>query len=76
MSRHEVRMALLDYAREWNSGLLDNRQSEVQALLKACRPARSPMWRWGVFQQLAFALVVGNARHRDIYLDLLTGGGS
>ena len=79
MSRHEVRMALLDYAREYNAGALERRQSEVQALLEACRPDRSPMWRWAMFTSLAGAEARGGIPTRDQLLKSLTtvpGGGS
>lgn len=75
MSRHEVRAALLDYAREWAAGTADRKQGEIQALLAACRPDRSPMWRWAVFTILAKAVRMGSTNAQADHLDLLTARG-
>ena len=73
---NDTRTALLTYAREWNAGTADNRQGEIQALLAACRPDRSPMWRWAVFIIIAKAVRMGSTNAQADHLDLLTGGGS
>ena len=71
----DARAALLDYAREWAAGPVG--ESEIQALLAALRPDRSPMWRWGVFENLASAVALADPVARDWCLGhLAPGGGS
>lgn len=70
----DVRTALLTYARDWNNGLLYTRQGEIQKLLAARQPSKSPMWRWRTFELLVEAVVTGDKTGRDDYLDELAGG--
>ncbi|GAA2092509.1 hypothetical protein [Actinomadura alba] len=72
----DARVALVAYAIDWPTGVLNNRQSEIKALLAACRRDRSPMWAWGVFQNLVTAMEHTDTEARDWCLNNLAPGGA
>lgn len=79
----DARTALLTYAREYRTGVLDDREHEVQDLLAALRPDRSPRWRWRIFELAAAVATLidampsdeGRATTRNRWLDELAPEG-